>query len=660
MYQPAWNGGFIWDDDAYVTNNELLTAPDGLRRIWFSLDSPSQYFPLVYSTFRIEHALWGLNPTGYHWVNLLLHVANALLVWRLLARLHVPGAWLAGAIFALHPVQVESVAWITERKNVLMGFFFLLTLLAWVAFVDERTKRRWCFYGLALILYVLALSAKTTACTLPAALLLILWLQKKPISWQRILQVVPFFFLGLGVGLVTVWWERYHQGTSRTLFAFLSPIERILIASRAVWFYLSKLIWPSNLTFIYPKWNISPAHPLDYAWLLAGIALCAVIYFVRRYVGRSVEVAAAFFLATLSPVLGFIMLYTFRYTFVADHYQYLASIGPIALASAGVAKLADNFKRRRPLILSVAVCLIVTLALLTWRQAAMYGDIEALWRTTLARNPSCWMAHNNLGIVLFQKGNSDEAIDHYRTTLEMQPDFWDADYNLGIALLKKGQVDEAIVHCSKAVTIAPNDPDAQVALGNALLQKERIDDAIVHYQKALSMRPDYFLAQHSLSHAFLEKGEIDAAISHCRAALLIQPENADAHTNLAIALDEKGQTAEAVQNYEKALEISPQSVSALTNLAWLLATCSNASFRNGTKAIELAGEADQLSGGTNTLVLRALAAAYAESGQFGKGIEIARAAMQLARTQGDNFLVGALQQEIALYELALPYRETPK
>jgi tetratricopeptide (TPR) repeat protein len=659
MYQPAWNGGFIWDDDAYVTNNELLTAPDGLRRIWFSLDSPSQYFPLVYSTFRIEHALWGLNPTGYHWVNLLLHIVNALLVWRVLARLNVPGAWLAGAIFALHPVQVESVAWITERKNVLMGFFFLLTLLAWVAFVDERTKRPWRFYGLALILYVLALSAKTTACTLPAALLLILWLQKKAINKRRLSQVVPFLILGIGMGLLAVWWERYHQGTRGVLFA-LGPIERLLIASRAVWFYLSKLIWPSNLTFIYPKWNISPAHPLDYAWLLAGIALCAVIYFARRYVGRGVEVAAAFFVATLSPVLGFIMLYTFRYTFVADHYQYLASIGPIALASAGVATLADTFKRRRPLILSAAVCLIVILAVMTWRQAAMYGDIEALWRTTLARNPSCWMAHNNLGIVLFQKGNSDEAIDHYRTTLEMQPDFWDADYNLGIALLSKGQVDEAIAHCSNAVRIAPNDPDALVALGNALLQKERIDDAIVYYQKALSLRPDYFLAHHSLGHAFLEKGEIDAAISHCRAALLIQPENADAHTNLAIALDEKGQTAEAVQNYEKALAISPQSVSALTNLAWLLATCSNASFRNGTKAIELAGEADQLSGGTNTLVLRALAAAYAESGQFGKAIEIARAAMQLARTQCDNSLTGALQQEIALYELALPYRETPK
>src|SRR5438874_11579252 len=234
-YTPAWNGGFIWDDDAYIINNELLTAPDGLRRIWFSLDSPSQYFPLVYSTFRIEHALWGLNPTGYHWVNLLLHVANALLVWRVLARLSVPGAWLAGAVFALHPVQVESVAWITERKNVLMGFFFLLTLLAWLAFVDERTKRPWPFYVLALILYVLALSSKTTACTLPAALFLILWLQKRPINWERILELAPFFLLALGMGLVAIWWERHHQGT-HVRFVAPGPVERIVIASRAVWF----------------------------------------------------------------------------------------------------------------------------------------------------------------------------------------------------------------------------------------------------------------------------------------------------------------------------------------------------------------------------------------------------------------------------------------
>src|ERR1044071_9061437 len=197
VYRPAWNGGFLWDDDVYITNNELLTAPDGLRRIWFSLDSPSQYFPLVYTTFRAEHARWGLNPAGYHWFNLVLHISNALLVWLVLARLKVPGAYLAGAIFALHPVQVESVAWITERKNVLMGFFFLLTLLAWIAFVDERNRRPWMFYCFALIFYALALSAKATACTLPAALFLILWLQKKPVTTRRLIQIFPFLALGI-------------------------------------------------------------------------------------------------------------------------------------------------------------------------------------------------------------------------------------------------------------------------------------------------------------------------------------------------------------------------------------------------------------------------------------------------------------------------------
>src|SRR5205814_4146226 len=433
VYSPAWNGGFLWDDDVYITKNELLTAPDGLRRIWFSFDSPSQYFPLVYTTFRVEHAFWGLNPTGYHWVNLLLPLANAMLVWSVLARLKVPGAWLAGAIFALHPVQVESVAWITERKNVLMAFFFLLTLLAWIAFIDERTKRPWRFYALALVLYVLALSAKSTACTLPAALLLILWLQKRPITKQRLIKIVPFVILGIGMGLLAVWWERYHQVTNRAIFTFLSPVERVLVASRAVWFYLGKLIWPGNLTFIYPKWQISSTHLPDYMWLLVGIGLCVAIYFLRRYVGRSVEVAAGFFVATLSPVLGFIMLFTFRYTFVADHYQYLACIGPIALVSAGVVNLADILKHYRVFILTTALFVVATLGVLTWRQSAMYGDIETLWRITLKRNPECWMAHNNLGIVLFQKGEIDDAVAHYRKTLEMQPGFWDAEYNLGVA-----------------------------------------------------------------------------------------------------------------------------------------------------------------------------------------------------------------------------------
>jgi tetratricopeptide (TPR) repeat protein len=659
-YRPAWHGGFLWDDDDYIIKNELLTAPDGWQRIWFSLDSPSQYFPFTYSTFRLEHALWGLNTTGYHWVNLLLHVGNALLLWAVLARLKVPGSWFAAAIFALHPVQVESVAWITERKNVLMGFFFLLTLLAWIVFVDERTRRPWLFYCLALICYVLALSAKATACTLPAALFLILWLQKKPITMRRLIQILPFVALGIGMGLLVVWWERYHQGTNRGLFTFLSPTERILVASRAVWFYLSKIFWPSNLTFIYPRWNISPANLIDYIWLVGGIAASGAIYFSRRYFGRSVEIAAAFFVATLCPVLGFVMLFTFRYTFVADHYQYLACIGPIALASAGVANLSDKSPQYRGVIVSIALLIVAGLGTLTWRQAATYANIETLWRTTLARNPECWMAHTNLGRVFLQQGKIDDGIAQYRSALQMQPDSWDAEYNLGTALLGKGQVDEAILHCEKAVHMRPTDPDALVSLGNALFQKGRIDEAITHYQEAIRARPDHFLARYSLGRALLEKGELDGAIQVCQSALLLAPSDADCHTTLAIALEETGNPAEAISHYQKALELAPGSISTLTNLAWLLATSRDASLRNGPKAVELAKQADRLVGGTNTVVLRTLAAAYAEKGEFANAIKTARSAMELARMHGEDSLTADLDQQIALYQLGMPYREKAK
>ena len=659
-YGPSYHGGFLWDDDDYIVNNELLTAPDGWQRIWFSLDSPSQYFPLTYSTFRIEHALWGLNTTGYHWVNLLLHIGNSLLVWAVLARLGVPGAWLAAMIFALHPVQVESVAWITERKNVLMGFFFLLTLLAWIAFVDQRTRRPWFFYLLALIAYVLALSAKATACTLPTALFLVLWLQKRPITMRRLIQMLPFVILAIAMALLAVWWERYHQGTTHAVFTFLSPIERMLVASRAVWFYLNKIFWPSDLTFIYPRWNISPADLLDYIWLLAGIGACMAIYLLRQYFGRGVEVAAAFFVTTLMPVLGFIMLFTFRYTFVADHYQYLACIGPIALASAGLVALTDQFTQYRGVIISAALFLVASLGMLTWQQAATYTDVETLWRTTLARNPECWMAHTNLGLVLLQKGKIDDGIAHYRSALQMQPDSWDAEYNLGTALLGKNQVDEAILHCERAVRMRPMDPDAQVSLGNALFQRGRIDEAIAHYQMAITAHPDHFLARYSLGRALLEKGELDSAIEVCRSALLLHPSDPDCRTTLAVALEEKGNPAEAIQHYQRALELAPKSISTLTNLAWLLATSQDAALRNGSKAVELAGQADRLVGGTNILVLRTLAAAYAENGEFANAIRTARSAVQLARMHGENSLATDLDQQIALYQFGMPYRETTK
>src|SRR2546423_920318 len=451
-------------------------APGGLRRIWLSLDGRSQYFPLAYTVLRIERSLWDLNPTGYHWVNILLHVGNALLVWRILARLKMPGAWWAAAIFALHPIQVESVAWVSELKNVLMGFFFLLTLLIWVEYVDARSKHRGILYVAALGLCLLALTAKATACTLPAALLLILWLKKKPIGRRALLEIAPFVVLALGIGLVAVWWEKYHQGTR--MLVSLGPLERLLIASRAVWFYLGKIFWPAKLTFIYPQWQIDPTSPIAYSWLVAVVAAVVIIFYGRRFFGRSVEVAALFFVTTLGPLLGFIMLYTFRYTFVADHYQYLASIGPIALASAGLMTLSRSNKTLQWLVGGGSFAILICLGLLTWGQSATYHDLETLWRTTIAKNPDCWMAYNNLGVVQFEKGNVDDAIEKYQRSLRLHPDYPEAHYNLGSALLQKGYASEAIRQCEEALKIQPDEPDALIVLGNAFMAKQDVDQAI--------------------------------------------------------------------------------------------------------------------------------------------------------------------------------------
>jgi protein O-mannosyl-transferase len=569
-YQPVWHAGFIWDDDVYVTGNRLLTSHDGLWRIWFSFDSPSQYFPLVYSAFRAEYALWGLNAAGYHWVNLLLHAANALLVWRLLARLGVPGSWLAAALFALHPVQVESVAWITELKNVLMLFFFLLTLLAWTEFADGKSRRPWRPYALALMFYALALCAKTTACTLPAAILLILWLKDKPITLRRLAQVAPFVALGVGMGLLTVWWERYHQGTQGRLFA-LDPLERILLASRAVWFYAGKLFWPSNLTFSYPRWTISASNPLAYLWLLATACLGAAICRERRRFGRGVEVAVLFFVTSLGPMLGFIMLYTFLYSFVADHYQYVASIGPIALVSAGIAHLAGNPRQGRPWVEAVAwIGLPLVLGTLTWHQARIYRDAETLWQSTVLRNPGSWMAHTSLGILLEQKGQVDEAIRHYEEAIRLNPDYADAHNNLGNALLKEGQGGEAISQYREAIRLKPDGAQAHYNLGNALRREGGTDEAIAQLEEALLLKSDFAEAHNNLGSALGSRGRIDGAIDHFQEAIRLKPDFAEAHNNLGSALLMKGRLDEAIGEYREALRLEPGDAEARGNLGTAL------------------------------------------------------------------------------------------
>jgi tetratricopeptide (TPR) repeat protein len=522
-YVPALEAGFIWDDDDYVTENPLLHAPDGFERIWLSMDAPSQYFPLVYTAFRIEYGLWGLDPFGYHVVNVLLHAANALLLWLLLRRLGVPGAWFAAAVFALHPVQVESVAWITERKNVMSLLFSLLSLLAWLRFVEPRVGPTRRFYVTSLLCYALALSSKVTACTLPAAQLLVLWLRGHRIDWRRLAQIAPFLVLGIAMGLVITYWERHHIGTLGDRFT-ISPIESFLVATRASWFYLGKLFWPTQLTFSYPKFAIDPSDPLQDGWAIAGAALLAALWFGRRRIGRAPFAAAVFFVATLSPLLGFIPLFTFWYTYVADHYQYVASIGPIALVCGGVTQLlCRRAALGRVSLASAAALILMVLGVLTWSQSRIYESEETLWRDTIAKNPSSWMAYTNLGRYLLREGRFEEAIDAYRQVFAIKPDAYRAHVGWAGALLKLG----------------------------------REKEAEEHFEAALALRPDLYGAHQALARLSWKRGERAAAIAHYEAMIAIDPRKATGYVLMGRALESTQRPREALRYYRAALALDP-------------------------------------------------------------------------------------------------------
>ncbi|HUL73738.1 MAG TPA: glycosyltransferase family 39 protein, partial [Vicinamibacterales bacterium] len=406
-YAPAWHGGMIWDDDAHITRLDLRSV-QGLWRIWFEVGATQQYYPVAHSAFWVFHRLWGDDPLGYHLVNIALHACSAGLVLVILRRLAVPGAWLAAVVFALHPVQVESVAWMTELKNTLSGALYLGACLAYLRFDAVRSRRA---YALAAVLFVLALLSKTVTATLPAALLVVFWWRRGTLRWREdVWPLVPFFAIGLASGLLTAWVERTQIGAVGAAFQ-LTLVDRCLIAGRAFWFYLAKLAWPADLIFIYPRWHVSAAVWWQFLYPAAALALLAALWWYRTR-SRAPLAAMLFFGGTLFPALGFVNVYPFVYSFVADHFQYLACLGPIALAAGGVATLAGRWRPALaaasppPAALAGALALALPLGVLTWNQCRQYADAETLYRTTLARNPECWMAHVNLGKVLQERARA--------------------------------------------------------------------------------------------------------------------------------------------------------------------------------------------------------------------------------------------------------------
>lgn len=516
-YFPATQAGFIWDDDVYVTNNETLTAPDGLAAIWLQLDSNIQYYPLVFTSYWIESRLWGLAPAGFHVVNILLHGLCALLLWRVLTQLQVPAAWLGAAVFALHPVQVESVAWVTERKNVLSGVFYMGSALAYLRYAlrpPARSGRSIALYILSLLFFACAVLSKTVTSTLPAALLLVLWWKRGRIAAVDLRGLAPFFALGVGFGLVTVWIETHHVGASGEAWN-LSFIERSLIAGHVVWFYAAKLIWPTNLTFIYPRWEIDAHAWPQYLYPLSALTLAAVLWGLRKRIGRGPVVAVLGFGGTLFPALGFFDVFPMLFSWVADHFQYLASafliVPAVAAAERGLRRIGG---RSRSLGGLLAIVLLTTLGALTWSQAHVYRDAETLWRDTIRKNPQAWIGHTNLGGILMRQGKPAQALVHLRQAERLRPNGRGVNLNIGITLLRLGRPEEAIEPLEIALQSRPDSLPTRIYLGAALLESGRVDEAIKIHQDSLLLYADSPEVHAELAKALVADGQLDAARRH--------------------------------------------------------------------------------------------------------------------------------------------------
>jgi tetratricopeptide (TPR) repeat protein len=552
-YLPALHGGLLWDDDAYITS-PALSSWEGLSRIWFTLGTTAQYYPFLYSAFWVEHSLWGDAVVGYHVTNLALHAISACLLLALMRQLGLPGAWLGAFIFALHPVCVESVAWITEQKNTLSGVFYLGSALLYLRFNESRRK---ALYAWAFGFFILAILSKSVTATLPAALLVVLWWQKGRIDPHRhILPLVPWLAIGVGSGILTAWMEKKYVGAEGVTFD-LSLLQRCLVAGRALWFYFAKLIWPVNLMFVYPRWNVDAHAAWQYIYPAAVLVVAVTfVAIARRW--RGPLAASLYFAGTLVPVLGFLNVYPFIFSFVADHFLYLASLGVIIPAASGLALLA----RKNPAAAAWGGSLVLTiLAILTSTQSAAYASAELLYRHTLARNPESWMAESNLGSELMKiPGRAQEAIPHLQAALRLNPERAETHNNLGLLLSDDPQkLPDAIAEFQAALRIKPNYAEAHNNLGSALSDAGRSEEAIAEYQAALRIRPNYAEAHNNFGSTLsaLPNGLSDAILQF-QAALAIDPNLAEAHANLGAALAKQGRLPEAMVQMDAALRLRPQ------------------------------------------------------------------------------------------------------
>jgi tetratricopeptide (TPR) repeat protein len=562
-YLPALSGGFIWDDDVLITENRVIRANDGLHRLWLTNDARNYWpWPLTSSAWWLEWRLWGNSPAGYHVVNVLLHAINAVLVWMILRRLKVPGAWQAGCIFALHPVNVATAAWISEQKNTLSMLFYAVAILLYLRFDEER---RWRWYGLSLTAFLLALLSKTAVVMLPVVLLGCVWWMRGRVRRADFLRTVPFFVASLVFGLMTIWFQRPRAtGGSPTPTEGFLP--RLVVAGWTPWFYLGKTLLPDNLSVIYPKWDINSSLWISYVPGLVMAGCLTLFWWKRNSWGRPLLFGLGYFVVTLFPVSGLFHQTFHLYSFVADHWAYHAIVGVIALVVASgvtICRCLGQWGRY------MGAVVLIVLGAATWQRSGVYANEETLWRDTIRKNPRAFVAYLNLGKDLTRKGRAGEAICDYQEALRINPDFAEAHNNLGTVFLRLDEVPEAIKELEQALRLQPNYVEAHNNLGTTLARAGRLPEAIKQWEEALRLKPDFAPAHNNLGNALQTAGKVPEAIGHYEEALRIDPDNADAHNNLGNALLRQGKVPEAIEQYTQALALDPDFTAAQNSLVRL-------------------------------------------------------------------------------------------
>ena len=558
-YWPVLECGYIWDDDQYVTNNRVVQEPSGLVPIWCRVGATPQYYPLVFSTFWVEYRLWGLHPLGFHLTNVALHALNAIFVWQLLRRWHPGAAWWVAALFAVHPVHVESVAWITERKNVLSGFFYLAAFLSYLRFYDGRG---WHNYLLAFVLFGAALLSKSVTASLPAAILVVLWWRNGRLRAVDVGSLIPFFVIGIASGLHTAWIEREIVG-ARTVDLNWSWLERLLIAGRVPWLYLEKLVWPWPLMLFYPRWQVDPAKLVSWLFPVATLLLIGGLWHWRDRLGRLPLACVLFFGGTLFPVLGLVPVYPMRFSITADHFQYLASLGPLVLVGTALARWEKSSRWEGRLAGTFGLLVFVAIC---WHQIQDYRDEATLWTRTLAKNSDCYLCHVNLAVLSERK----DAERHYRKAIELAPRFERAWHSLGVELLNQERPAEAIPCFQQALKLFPEYPESHFALSQAYEDLGDLDLAVEHARQSLAMRPT--AKKHAnLGRLLIVVGLLDEAQLVLDAALTLEPDQFDSLVNRATLHAMRQEFAQSEKLFRRAHVLAPEDrvpIDSLGRVCW--------------------------------------------------------------------------------------------